>query len=152
MKNQFISSSFFQFFSRIFDIMLLNFLFLICCLPIVTIGVSTAAMFSVTLKLNRNQESYVIKDFFYAFRHNFKQGIILHLLLILLTIIIFIDLYVMWNILEFGILYKWIFGLLVIFSCLVLFASFYIYPLLAQFHNTVKGYIRSAITLSLCSC
>lgn len=149
MKNNFLFSGFFRFFTRVFDLMWLNILFLLCCLPIITIGVSASALYSVCLKLVRNEETYVTRDFFHAFHQNLKQGIFLHLILSLITIIVVFDLFVMWNIMEYAILYKWAFVVMIIFSALFFMAALYIYPLLAQFHNTVKGYLRAAFGLAL---
>lgn len=129
--------------------MWLNILFLLGCLPIVTAGASLSALYSVCLKLVRHEETYVTKDFVHAFRQNLKQGIFLHLILSLATIIIVFDLFVMWNIMEYAILYKWAFVVMIIFSVLFFMAALYIYPLLAQFNNTVKGYLRAAFGLAL---
>ena len=148
-KNTVFSSPFYRFFTKIADLIILNLLFLLGCIPIITTGVSCAALYTVTLKMCRGKETYVLKDFLSAYRQNLKLGIILHLIFSLLFIIIAIDFYVMWNILEYGFFLKWMFGLLVIFSILFVMASLYVYPLLAQFNNTVKGHIRSAVVLSV---
>ncbi|MEI3476887.1 MAG: DUF624 domain-containing protein [Coprococcus comes] len=55
-------------FSRIVDLLLLNFLFVITSLPVLTLGASLTALFSVSLKLVRNEESYVSRDYFRAFK------------------------------------------------------------------------------------
>ena len=149
MKNNFLFSGFFRFFTRVFDLMWLNILFLLGCLPIVTAGASISAIYSVCLKWVRNEETYVTRDFFHAFRQNLKQGILLHLLLSFITIIVAFDLFVMWNIMEYAILYKWAFVVMIIFSALFFMAATYVYPLLAQFNNTVKGYLRAAFGLML---
>lgn len=60
--------------SRIVDLLLLNFLFIITSIPIFTIGASLCALYSVNLKMTRKEESYVIKDFFRSFRQNFRQA------------------------------------------------------------------------------
>lgn len=149
MKNNFLFSGFFRFFTRIFDLMWLNILFLLGCLPIVTVGACISALYSVCLKLVRNEETYVTRDFFHAFRQNLKQGILLHLILSVITIIVVFDLFVMWNIMEYAVLYKWAFVVMLIFSALFFMAAIYVYPLLAQFNNTVKGYLRAAFGLAL---
>lgn len=149
MKNNFLFSGFFRFFTQVFDLMWLNLLFLLCCLPIITAGASTSALYSVCLKLVRSEETYITKDFFYAFRQNLKQGIFLHLIISLATIIVVVDLFVMWNIMEYAIVYKWAFCVMIICSVLFFTTVLYIYPLLAQFNNTVKGYCRAAFGLML---
>lgn len=128
--------------------MLLNVLFLVCCLPIVTIGASISALYSVSLKLVRQKDSYITKDFFRAFRQNLKQGIILHLILSAATIIIVTDLLVIWSIMEASAVFKGLFFGMVILALLFFMASVYLYPMLAQFKNTLKSYFRNAAILS----
>lgn len=59
-------------FSRISDFLLLNFLFIITSIPVITLGSSITALYSVSLKMVRNEESYIARDYFKAFRRNFK--------------------------------------------------------------------------------
>lgn len=148
-KHTVFSSLFYRFFTKMADLVILNFLFLLGCIPIITMGTSCAALYAVALKMCRGTETYILKDFLAAYRQNLKQGIILHLIFSICFIIIAIDFYVMWNILEFSFFLKWMFALLIIFSILIFIASMYIYPLLAQFNNTIKGHMRSAIVLSV---
>ena len=49
-------------FSRIFELLLLNLLFVLTSLPLVTVGASMTALFSVNLKLVKNEESYIAKE------------------------------------------------------------------------------------------
>ena len=63
--------------SRIFDMMCLNVLWLVCSLPIFTIGASTTAMYTVMLKVVKNEEGYIVKGFFKAFKENFKKSTII---------------------------------------------------------------------------
>ena len=72
-----------RFFSRVFDIVVLNLLFIICCIPVVTIGASLTAMYSITLKMVRNEESHIIREFLKAFKQNFKQGTIVGIIAII---------------------------------------------------------------------
>lgn len=53
-----------RFLSRLCDLMILNILCLICCIPIVTIGASITALYSVTLKMVKGEDSYIAKGFF----------------------------------------------------------------------------------------
>ena len=49
-----MDNKFFTFMGKAADLILLNIIFLICCLPVVTIGASVTAMYYVTLKMVRN--------------------------------------------------------------------------------------------------
>lgn len=148
MKYNLFSSKFFRFFSRFAELMLLNILFLLCCLPIVTVGASVSALYSVSLKLVRQKEAYITKDFFHAFRQNLKQGILLHLILSAATIIIATDMLVIWSIMGQSTLFQGVFFVMAILALLFFMASVYIYPMLAQFKNTIKGYFQNAAILS----
>ena len=62
MKFFSIEGPLYQFFSRLLDMIKLNFLWLLFSLPIITIGASTAAAFSVTLKMVDEREGYIAKQ------------------------------------------------------------------------------------------
>ncbi|MBE6063742.1 MAG: DUF624 domain-containing protein [Clostridium butyricum] len=68
----------FETFCREFTTLLkLNFIFLICCIPIITIGPAIAGMTNVTLKMVKDEPSDLLYDFKEGFKKNFKQGLIL---------------------------------------------------------------------------
>ena len=70
-------SSVMLFMRRIGDFMLLNVLWIICSLPIVTIGVSTSAYYYCMLKIVRDTDSGIVGMFFHSFKDNLKQGTVL---------------------------------------------------------------------------
>ena len=80
-----------QFLSRLTDLFILNFLFLICSIPIVTIGASATALYSVTLKMAKNEESYIFSSFFRAFKNNFRHSTISWMILLLAGIVLWMD-------------------------------------------------------------
>ena len=65
-----------SFMSKLVDLMLLNVLTILCCVPIVTIGVSITAAHYTALKMHRG-ESYVWRNFWESFKENFKQSTII---------------------------------------------------------------------------
>ena len=139
----------FRFINRIGDLMILNLLCIVCCLPIVTAGTSVTAMYYVTLRMRRKEDNGVIKDFFHSFRQNLKQGVLLHLLLSAITIILALDLYVLWQLLELELFYKILFGATAVLVLYFLANCLYAYPLLAQFNNTIWGILKNARFMSL---
>ena len=74
-----------SFLGKLSDIVILNFLTLLCCLPIVTIGVSLTACHYVALKLRRG-EGYVWKNFWKSIKVNFVQSTIIWLILVAIII------------------------------------------------------------------
>ena len=77
------------------DIMFLNVITLICCIPIITIGPATTAMHYVLLKMFRNECDSVIKNYFKSFKENLKQGILINLIMLLFAVLIMVDLRIM---------------------------------------------------------
>ena len=116
-----MDNKFFTVMGRVADLIMLNVVFLICCLPIVTIGASLTALHYVTLKMARNEESYIIRSFFKSFKQNFKQATVINLIMLAVAAILYMDLRIVGNIdgtmsqvlyivfFAFGILYMMVF-------------------------------------------
>ena len=68
---------------KIRDWMFLSVLWLVCSIPVITVGVSTTALYYVTLKMAKNEEVPVFKSFFKSFKDNLKQGILLTLIVLI---------------------------------------------------------------------
>lgn len=65
---------------KIFDTLLLSWLWLLCCLPVVTIGASSTALYYALVKCVKHNEGYAAREFFRSFRENFRPATILWLL------------------------------------------------------------------------
>lgn len=81
---------------KLWDMMWLNVLTVICGLPLITAGPSLAAMHYVLLKIYRDEESGITKLFFKSFTQNFKQGIVIQLVFLVLAYLLGISLKVFW--------------------------------------------------------
>ena len=133
--------------SRIFDMMCLNVLWLVCSLPIFTIGASTTAMYTVMLKVVKNEEGYIVKGFFKSFKDNFKQATIINLIMIAVGAVLYLDLNVAKNMPgSAGQIFHVIFMAFVIIYY-VLFL--YVYPVLARFYNTIRNTIKNALFMAI---
>lgn len=142
-------NKFFTFMSRVADLMILNIICIICCLPIVTAGASITAMYYVTLKMARNEESYIVKGFFHSFRQNLKQGVIIHLIMLAVGILLAFDLYFSRMMQGQSTVYK-VFGyLFMVGIALYLMVLTYIYPVLSKFYNSVKNTFRNSFLMSI---
>lgn len=80
-----------RFLTKLADLMILNLLFLLSCIPVVTIGAAWTAMYYVTLKMVRDEEDSIIRGFFRAFRRNWKQATILWLMVLGLGAVMVLD-------------------------------------------------------------
>ena len=74
--------------SRIFDLMILGFLWILCSLPIITIGASSAALYYATVKSVKNRNGYAVQEFFRSFRQNLVPGMVLWLIILAVSVIL----------------------------------------------------------------
>ena len=86
-----MDSPLWRFLGRLADIMILNIVFLITCIPIVTIGAAWTSLSYVTLKMSRDEESYIVKSYFKAFRQNFRQATVIWILTLAAMLIFYMD-------------------------------------------------------------
>lgn len=136
-----------DFIVRLFDLIILSILWLICCLPIITIGTSTAAMYYVTMKMVRNEDNGIIRCFFRSFKANMKQGIIISLLFTIAGILLYFD----W-IFAFAVDGVLGFILRILFVVLTLLLSLVVvftFPLQARFRNTMLNTLKNALLLAV---
>ena len=86
-----MESKFVQFLATVYNLVILNLLWIITSLPIITIGASTTAMYSVAFKYADNTDDAVIKPFFKAFVSNFKQSTLIWIPMCLAAVLLVID-------------------------------------------------------------
>ena len=84
-----------SFLNGLADLIWLNILALLCCIPIVTAGASLTALHYMTIKIVRKEEGYITRGFFKSFRQNFKQATIIWILMLLMAAVIWGDLFIM---------------------------------------------------------
>ena len=124
------------------DMCLLNIMTLICCLPVFTAGASITAMHYVLLKMVRNEEGYVWKDFWKSFKENFWQGMAIGSILLIFVAFFLVDCYIFKGMVEtVSVPMLAIAGAFALFLYMI---YLYAFPLLAHFHNTVLGTIKNA--------
>lgn len=142
-----MDNKFFTFMGKVADLIIVNLLCVLCCLPIVTMGASLTALHYVTMKMVRNEESYIVKSFFKSFKENFKQATIINLIMLVVGIMLFLDI----NIVKrmSGKLYSALFVVFIAFLLLYMLVFLYIYPVLAKFYNTIKHTFINAFLMSI---
>ena len=133
-----IDSKFYEVVSRIADLVVLNLLFVLCSLPIITIGASTTALYGVTKKMAENREGYIFRNYFRLFKENFKQSTIMWIILLLFALIPTIDLYII-NSFEKTIVTTALKGLMLAAALAILFVFLYAMALQSTFENTIKN-------------
>lgn len=136
-----------EFLSQVFDIGVLNILWLVCSIPVITMGAATTALNYSMLRISRKTESGVIQMFFKSFRENFKQGCLLTIILALyggLLLAVIQACGIINGIIKYLALI--LFLLLAITFLIVVSYSF---PLLAQFDNTITNTLKNALFMGV---
>lgn len=133
-------------FNRIFgflgQMILLNLLWMVCSLPVVTAGASTTALFYCTLKLHKDKDIRVIRDFFKSFRQNFGQSTMAWLLLLLAGGVIWMEKEALTSMPgSMGQIFGWVLGAAAIPLALI---ALYIFPTIAAFENKLGRLISNA--------
>lgn len=132
--------------NKMADLMWLNVLTVLCCLPVVTVGASLTALNYMALKIARDEESYITKGFFKSFRANFKQATVIWLIFLAVIIVLAVDFRIMWAPgAEVNMIIQTLIG---VSALLCLFAFMFVFPLLAKFDNPVRKTIKNAFLVS----
>jgi uncharacterized membrane protein YesL len=110
-------------------------------------GAATSAVYYVTLKMAKDEEGYIIKNFWKGFKQNFKQGIIIEFILLTIGIVLYADIrYFLLN----GSIFAYFFvAVLVIASIIYVFTLIFVFPIIAWFNNTISGALKSAVIMPL---
>ncbi|MBM7599630.1 putative membrane protein YesL [Virgibacillus halotolerans] len=142
-----IDGPIYHFLSRVVELILLNILFILCSLPIITIGASVTAMFSITLKMVRGEEGGLISGFWQAFKNNFKQSTLVWVFLSLSGMILALNYFF----LQF---YTGNFTTIILIS-LVMFTVIFcmylvlIFPYIARYKCTIKQACVNVLKISI---
>lgn len=131
--------------SRIFDFILLNILWVLCSLPVVTIGASTTALYSVMLKAAANEEGYILKGFLQAFKDNFRQSTIIWLILLPAGVLLGVD-FIIFSKGE-GVAAKAGMMVVGVIGVVYIFEILFVFPLIAKFENSTKNMLKNAIMI-----
>ena len=132
---------------KVADLMWLNVLTMICCIPIVTIGPSLTAMHYMALKIVRNEECYITRGFFKSFKENFWQGMLIGILMLLVMLLLVGDFILLRNPeLHFS---RFLQIVITIIAVLFIFTVLYVYPVLAKFANSTWRTIKNAFLMSI---
>ncbi len=126
--------------SKASDLLILNLLMLLGCLPIITIGASVTAGHFVALRIKR-EEGHVVADFWQSFKENFKQATVVWLIFLAIAGCVFV---VLW---FFG---KESVGLSVGCMIVLIFAfilSLWAFPILSRFVYGTPALLRNSMLL-----
>lgn len=146
-----MDNPFFRFVNRIADMIVLNVIFLVSCVPIFTIGPALTALYYVAINTWGREDGYIFKMYVKSFKENFKQSTVMWLILLVIGVILSVDVWYwvsQWKLTGTGI-YKPLTVVSVVMLMVYLMIFTFVWPLLAKFSNSNSGTIKNALAMVL---
>ena len=132
-----------QIIGRISDLIVLNILFLISCLPVFTAGAAVTAMYALCFRMLRQEDGNIVKPYFRAFKENFRPATGIWAILIFILVP---DYFYFHRFFQAG--NPLFYGFVFLAAVTVLTAGI-AFPWVSQFRNTVPQTLRNALLLSI---
>lgn len=149
MDNLFrYDNKFFEVLGKITDIVILNLLCIISCLPIVTIGASITAAYSVAIKMIKDEETYIVKEFIRSFKENFKTSTIVWTIMLIIGGVLLFDFYMSRLVLN-ELISKVLQFIFTMISIIYIFTLTYVFPIISKFENTTKNTMINSALISI---
>ena len=141
-----------QVLTAVIDILWLGLLWMLCSLPVFTIGASTTALYYSCLKIVRNEEYNAASMFFRSFKQNFKQATILWLILLAAGIILGGAGYILWHLRRNStgapaVFWTLLLAIVIAAAVLYVIVLLHIFPLLASVDNTNIAMLKNAFLI-----
>ncbi len=133
--------------NRIVDLIVLNVIFVLTCLPVITIGSACVSMYQLTIKMIKNEESYIVQSYVKGIKDNFKKSTIFWGCLLILLIVLSVDFFIVCSFAK-PIRQILLTLLISVFLILMMVVS-YVFPLMAKFENSLKNTLKNAFIISM---
>ena len=123
--------------SKIFDIGWLTLIYLVFCIPIVTVGAATTSLYYVSAKVLRHNRSYVWREFWHSFKTNFLQSTIAWVVTAIIVVLLWLNM----NIVaetggeKGGYLIGAYYALLFIILCITLNSNYSVFIIIRKYSN-----------------
>ncbi len=136
--------------SKLVDVMILNVLWIVCSLPVITFGASTIALYYALMKDAKDEGTHYVQLFFRSFKQNFRQGVIVGLIYLLSVAgLAYAFYFYTLNLQSFGTMGSVMRIVCLALLVIVMMVFTYVFPLLAQFENTIWKTIKNALLFSV---
>lgn len=130
--------------SKVWGLMILNFLMILTSLPIITVGAMQTASFTVLTKMIKENETKIIPIYWTSFKKNLKQSTIVWIVLLPIIYLLIID----WiYLIQFKQLGKWFVIGAIIATLLVANVSQFIFFYLSRFADSLKNTVINIIKI-----
>ncbi|SDY43619.1 Uncharacterized membrane protein YesL [Ruminococcaceae bacterium YAD3003] len=136
-----------RFLTSLANLIIVNFLFLITCIPVITIGASVTSLYRITIAILAGDYPSVWRDYLSTFKNNFLKATLLQLLYMGLAAFFLFEIYMVNNMMDeqyYWAQYPAYFFLFAIFA-----SSIYAFPLLAWFEESFKQILKNSVLIAV---
>ena len=134
--------------NKITDLLVLNILFLVSCIPVVTVGAALSSMYAVSLRSVRYEDGYVFQTYWKAFKRNFKQSTIVWLVYLVLGVLLWIDVRFFSQV-DLGILSRVFFAVTIAIIFLLWMLSIWLFPVIAKMDDRLIVQVTNAAKMAV---
>jgi uncharacterized membrane protein YesL len=128
------------------DLVYLNLLWIVSCLPVITIAPSTAAMFGVVRGWIRGKDNPTTREFFSLFRENFGRSLVVGLVWAVLGAVLAADFLLVGQMESFR---RPLYVVIFVFAFLYVSATVYLFPVMVNYELGWKGVIKNSLLFSV---
>lgn len=142
-----MENGFFTTLGKIVDIIILSIIWFLICIPIITIGPATTALYYTTVKVLRRERGYLMREFFRSFKSNFKMGSLAGIIIIAVFLVLYFDR-------NFALTIEGTKGfvLLSVFNAMMVLlacVTIYIFPILSRFKMKFFQLFKTSLFMSI---
>lgn len=131
------------------DMVVINILYILSCIPIITVGAATSALYAVMRKMAKKEEGYIVKGYMKALRENLKKSTGIWLIFLLLFSLIYGDLKIVKNTFDSSNTQSIAMGFFLVSFLLAVAICVFALVLQSGYENTVKNTLKNATILML---
>lgn len=134
---------------KFFDCICLNLLWIICCIPVFTVGAASTAYYYAYNKAIRQKRSYASKEFFHGFKISFKQSTIVWLITLVLYVVTILDLMILHGLADSLSFTKIVLAFILVLLILLTMWVVYVFPYMARFENNIKVIMKNCVLIMI---
>ena len=131
--------------SKLFDIGWLSLIYVVFCVPLVTIGAATTSLYYVSAKVLRKDRGYVWSEFWHSFKLNFKPATLIWLIFAAIYGLLYFNLTTFNTSNAAG---GYLVGAYIALAFIVTCVASHAFCLLSRFNMNVRGILRYALYMS----
>ena len=132
----------------------LNLLWLICSIPVFTMGAATTALYDVSLKIVRDEETSITRQFFRSFCRNFRQATVLWLILLAAGLLLAVDGWILYHLRAastgaMAVIWTLLLALIIVAAIIYVIVLMYVFPLVASVSNTNWAMLKNSFLIGI---